>query len=291
MSVGKVSALPAHNKKNSRASADPWPLWGAALVVGAGVFLLGVVSAERRVEAAVLDMEVPAHAAPEAALPAVVAPRPAPAPAPAPTEQEQLAAAKAALEASPQVGCSLLRALYLGAEEEDVVRAAADLLVEVGADDWGSGAQGAFLRALAPAALMASRETGIPPSVTLAQAILESGWGKSGLARENNNLFGMKGRGPDSSGGYRQYTSWEQSLLHHNALLAESARYAAARAHLGDWRAFLRAMAPVYATSRTYVGQVSGLVERYGLDRWDSLVLQAAAVGDGLADANDHDER
>lgn len=32
------------------------------------------------------------------------------------------------------------------------------------------------------------------PSITAAQAILESGWGSSRLSQEANNLFGIKGR-------------------------------------------------------------------------------------------------
>jgi Mannosyl-glycoprotein endo-beta-N-acetylglucosaminidase len=37
----------------------------------------------------------------------------------------------------------------------------------------------------------------VPASVTIAQAILESGWGRSGLSRDGNNYFGMKMfRGP-----------------------------------------------------------------------------------------------
>jgi flagellum-specific peptidoglycan hydrolase FlgJ len=49
----------------------------------------------------------------------------------------------------------------------------------------------AFL-ATASEAARASMKTGVPPSVTVAQAILESGWGKTGLAREFNNFFGIK---------------------------------------------------------------------------------------------------
>ena len=36
------------------------------------------------------------------------------------------------------------------------------------------------------------KEYGILPSITIAQAILESGWGKSQLALHHNNLFGIK---------------------------------------------------------------------------------------------------
>lgn len=41
-------------------------------------------------------------------------------------------------------------------------------------------------------------ETGVPAAVTVAQAIIETGWGKHTIG-EAKNLFGIKGRGPAGS--------------------------------------------------------------------------------------------
>jgi flagellar protein FlgJ len=49
-----------------------------------------------------------------------------------------------------------------------------------------------FLAASIPAAQQSQRETKVPTSVTLAQAILESGWGRSSLSANDRNFFGMK---------------------------------------------------------------------------------------------------
>nr|WP_082614845.1 glucosaminidase domain-containing protein [Paenibacillus sp. Soil787] len=49
-----------------------------------------------------------------------------------------------------------------------------------------------FIDQLASAARADMREFGILASVTIAQAILESGWGRSA---HGNNLFGIKGSG------------------------------------------------------------------------------------------------
>lgn len=55
----------------------------------------------------------------------------------------------------------------------------------------------------------------IPNSMVATMAAAESGWGTSGLARENNNLFGMKcgaGRCRGAMKGYSQFESVEQSV-------------------------------------------------------------------------------
>ncbi|MFO6295510.1 glucosaminidase domain-containing protein, partial [Pseudomonas aeruginosa] len=54
----------------------------------------------------------------------------------------------------------------------------------------------------------------IPNSMVATMAAAESGWGTSRLARENNNLFGMKcgaGRCRVAMKGYSQFGSVEQS--------------------------------------------------------------------------------
>ncbi len=59
-----------------------------------------------------------------------------------------------------------------------------------------TAAQRAFISAIAPGAVAAQRKYGVPAAVTIAQAIEESGWGRSELATQDHNLFGIKGTGP-----------------------------------------------------------------------------------------------
>ena len=49
-----------------------------------------------------------------------------------------------------------------------------------------------FISTLGPLATKDMRTSGILASITMAQAILESGWGTSELAVNANNYFGMK---------------------------------------------------------------------------------------------------
>ncbi|KIE46157.1 mannosyl-glycoendo-beta-N-acetylglucosaminidase family protein [Clostridium argentinense CDC 2741] len=50
----------------------------------------------------------------------------------------------------------------------------------------------AFIEELSPKAIELYNKHGILPSITIGQAILESGWGKSDLSVKANNLFGIK---------------------------------------------------------------------------------------------------
>ena len=85
------------------------------------------------------------------------------------------------------------------------------------------------------------KEYGILPSITIAQAILESGWGESTLATDYNNLFGIKAderwdgkkvkmetkeNYNDIINDYfREYSSYEASVEDHGKFLSENIRY------------------------------------------------------------------
>lgn len=49
-----------------------------------------------------------------------------------------------------------------------------------------------FIKTHTPAIKKSCQDLGMPPSVKMAQMILESGWGKSKLAQNANNYFGIK---------------------------------------------------------------------------------------------------
>lgn len=69
--------------------------------------------------------------------------------------------------------------------------------------------QSKFIEMIGNAAVSFYSDYGILPSLTIAQAILESNWGRSGLSRDCYNFFGMKwskGCGCD----YKEYKTKEQ---------------------------------------------------------------------------------
>jgi LysM repeat protein len=158
----------------------------------------------------------------------------------------------------------------------------------------GTGLQrkGQFIAAGAAPAQESQRQTGVPASVTLAQAILESNWGDSLLAREANNLFGIKGYGAgagqavywmpawevvdgedvESLEPFRAYSSPEASFADHGMFFRQNSRYWPALYLAGDARAFAQAIADAgYATDPAYGAKLIRLMDQYDLYQYDLL--------------------
>jgi LysM repeat protein len=156
-----------------------------------------------------------------------------------------------------------------------------------GAAPW----QREFILALVPGARESQRTTSVPASVTLAQAILESDWGRSRLTREANNLFGIKAQnGPGSAGTYeidtdevvdeevvtvldafRAYTSLADSIVDHGRWFHENRRYREALRVADDPRAFARAINEAgYVADPAYASKLIGLMDTFNLYAYDA---------------------
>ncbi|MDN5584337.1 MAG: glucosaminidase domain-containing protein, partial [Lactobacillus sp.] len=57
----------------------------------------------------------------------------------------------------------------------------------------------AFIKKIGPIAREVDKSYGLLPSITVAQACLESNYGQSDLSQKYNNLFGVKGTNPNTS--------------------------------------------------------------------------------------------
>jgi flagellum-specific peptidoglycan hydrolase FlgJ len=151
----------------------------------------------------------------------------------------------------------------------------------------GAAAQRAFIAEVAPGAIEAQQRYGVPASVTIAQAIEESGWGRSSLATAAHNLFGIKGTGPAGSAqqqtreyhngrwmtrtsAFRRYHDVAQSIADHGRLLATSGYYLHAMSYRHDPNAFAVALTGVYATDPDYGSKLIALMQRYDLYRYDA---------------------
>lgn len=124
---------------------------------------------------------------------------------------------------------------------------------------------------------------GIPASITLAQGLLESGAGKSKLATEANNHFGIKAdsrwSGETCSSfdngnwhKFRVYKNAEKSYEDHSLFLTGNQRYSALfKLKRADYKGWAKGLKDAYyAEDREYDKKLIGIIERYGLYRYDT---------------------
>lgn len=136
------------------------------------------------------------------------------------------------------------------------------------------------------AAMQEMKIYGIPASVTLAQGILESASGNSRLAKDCNNHFGIKCRknwtgsfcladddAPDEC--FRGYTNAMESYRDHSLFLKGASRYDFLfNMPATDYRAWAHGLRQAgYATNPAYGDIIVGVVERYRLSMYDSMLV------------------
>lgn len=132
-----------------------------------------------------------------------------------------------------------------------------------------------FLQTLAPAAMAIEIQHGIPAAVILAQAALESDWGRSAIGEYN--VFGIKGEGSEGSvrvetreffdGGwvrieadFAKFADFTEALAHHGELFYNG-RYEQALMQLDSPRDFVRAIQGIYATDPSYAAKLLRIMD------------------------------
>ena len=138
----------------------------------------------------------------------------------------------------------------------------------------------------------------ILPSITIGQAILESGWGKSELAVNYNNLFGIKA---DSrwdgavativtsenyndiiTANFRKYKNIYESIEDHGQFLYENTRYT--KSGLFEAKDYISQAQSLedagYSTAKNeageaiYADKLIGIIQKYNLMLYDTEVLR-----------------
>lgn len=153
-----------------------------------------------------------------------------------------------------------------------------------------------FINQIAAYAQKVAKENGVFASIMIAQASLESGYGKSQLAAPpNHNLFGIKGSYNGNSVAmktkeyykstgwititdyFKKYPSYAESLQD-NARLIRSGTSWNSEYYSGAWvenaNSYKDASAWLqgrYATDPTYASKLNKIIEIYGLTRYDSI--------------------
>lgn len=144
-----------------------------------------------------------------------------------------------------------------------------------------------FIAKVAPGAQAAMKSRGILASLTIAQAIVESGWGQHTYGA--NNLFGIKANGwsgrtvlintreQNTDGSYRfesdlfrAYDTWAESIEDHAAFLVKNSRYKNLIGVTNYKSVCICIKADGYATEQDYAQQLISIIEQYKLYKYDS---------------------
>lgn len=147
-----------------------------------------------------------------------------------------------------------------------------------------------FIKQITPEAQKMQKDYHIFASVILAQAILESQWGKSKLSSQYHNLFGIKGTGENSrlmetkeyvnghwiviKGRFRIYKSWDESIEDHTRLMLNGTdnnkkNYDKVVNAKNYKEAAINLQKAGYATDPGYAKKLISVIQAYNLDKYD----------------------
>ncbi|MEK5008778.1 phage tail protein [Bacillus sp. FSL K6-3312] len=144
-----------------------------------------------------------------------------------------------------------------------------------------------FIKKLAPGAQKVYKKYNVLASLVIAQGCLESGFGTSGLSKQANNLFGIKGTyngkyvlmwtsEQDKKGNvtriqakFRKYPSYAESLADLGSLYTRLSRYKAVVGEKDYKKATVAVSKAGYATDIHYPSKLNSIIEKYNLTKYD----------------------
>lgn len=161
-------------------------------------------------------------------------------------------------------------------------------------------AAGPFIDRVYKLARDETKKANFPVSILIAQAIIESNYGKSSLASKYNNLFGMKvgsgkygtfagsvnmktkeyiqGKEKIISDNFRTYRNEKQSIIDY---LDRQKRFGVTGTNIND--VLIKLQKSGYATAPEYILTVKQVVKTYRLDKLDNYTAIKAGNGVLLA--------
>ena len=145
-----------------------------------------------------------------------------------------------------------------------------------------------FINLIAHEAQKIAQEHDLFASVMIAQAILESDWGRSDLARTYYNLLGIKGayhgqsttmptqehrmgRDLTEQHAFRKYPSIRESLQDYAMVLDQEIYEQVHKRHCFDYQSATRELNQKYATDPRYHEKLDHLIQTYDLTKYDQI--------------------
>lgn len=158
--------------------------------------------------------------------------------------------------------------------------------------------QNNFINSIKDQAIKDYNKYNILPSVTIAQAILESSWGNSELTKNSNNLFGIKSNEtwqgktvvfPTKEyvdnvsitiyASFKSYNSYSESIEDHSMLLNEK-RYEAVKNSSNYIDACYSLYNCGYATNPKYSELLIKIIQCFNLDTYDNYAKNHKILND-----------
>lgn len=152
-----------------------------------------------------------------------------------------------------------------------------------------------FIESIKDYAIEDYKTSKVLPSITISQAILESGWGKSYLATEGKNLFGIKvgnwrgeiislptkeyikGKWITVQANFRKYRNYGESIKDHSELLQKSWYLPVIQAK--DYKGQAKALQSCgYATDPNYANLLIQIIEENKLYQYDNVSRETSNI-------------
>ncbi|WP_270641399.1 LysM peptidoglycan-binding domain-containing protein [Limosilactobacillus fermentum] len=203
-----------------------------------------------------------------------------------------VSSASAATSATSASSTTVVRAVVAVATSASASSSSVDLSTLTFSNN---ASQQAFIESVAEGAIEGWNEYGVLPSITVAQAILESGWGSSTLSTQAHNLFGIKGSYNGNyvtmstrevingqsvyvNAAFRAYANNSESVEDHGNFLYSNSRYSNLLGDTSYTDVAQKLSQDGYATDPYYSSSLISLVKTYNLTQLDSIAIANTPV-------------
>ncbi len=196
--------------------------------------------------------------------------------------------------------CSVVAPLVSSVQAEAVETS----IAQVSTSNFAAPNTSAFIAEIATYAQPVANANDLYASVMIAQAILESGWGRSSLSKAPNyNLFGIKGsyngqtvymstleylnnQWLTMNEPFKRYPSYTQSFEDNARTLRSTSLQSGVAYYSGAWKSnttsYLDAtawLAGRYATAPNYASSLNAVIQQFGLTKYDTPASGNAGGG------------
>lgn len=162
-----------------------------------------------------------------------------------------------------------------------------------------------FIKSIAPRVQILAGKNNLYASVILAQAILESGSGKSNMTQDYHNIFNITGSYLGKSvsfqtleyannkpfwtkQSFRIYNSFDESLDDYINLMIKGTTWNS-KIYAGSWKSqadtydkAAKSLQGIYATDPEYAVKLIELIKEYKLDQYDNVDSKTQVVGENI---------